>query len=61
MWQVRALQAEEQLKQLTAGETREHATQNTRDGPHDEPSGDVGPEPVASWWRRWWRSLVEGP
>jgi hypothetical protein len=60
MWQTRAAYLEDQLKQLTAGETRDNAAQSTQDSPHDEQSGDVELEASASWWRRWWRSLIEG-
>jgi excisionase family DNA binding protein len=60
VWQVRALQAEEQLKQQTAGGTREHAAQRTPDTPHDEQGGDMADAVSASWWRRWWRSLTAG-
>jgi hypothetical protein len=49
------------IEALTAGETREDATQSTQDGPHDEQSGDAADNAPASWWRRWWRSLTVGP
>ena len=56
VWQVRAMQAEEQLKQLTAGEDAiQHA-------PNTPPAAPGGPETVtpgsnapAPWWRFWER------
>ena len=44
MWQVRALQAEEQLKQLTAGpvaDAGKDASQTRQDAPGDEAAGHV--------------------
>ena len=60
VWQVRALQTEERLTQLTAGETRDDAAVSTQDGPQEERVGDVDTDAPAPWWRRWWRSLTEG-
>ena len=51
------------IEVLTAGpatDAGEDAPVRMQEGPHDEQDVDVNPEPVASWWRRWWRSLTEG-
>ena len=48
VWQVRALQAEERLKQLTAGpitDAGEDASQRRQDAPGDEIAGDVAMMP----------------
>lgn len=56
-WQVRALQAEEQLKAITAG------NDTTAEEPDPEPADEVieppqsdAPEPtgIAAWWKRLW-------
>ncbi len=64
VWQVRALQAEERLKQLTAGpvtDVGEDAPQRPQDAPGEASAGDMADEPGVPWWRRWWRSLTAGP
>ena len=63
VWQVRAMQAEERLKQLTAGPVADaghDAPQRPQDAPGDERAGDVATDAPAPWWRRWWRSVREG-
>jgi len=58
MWQVRARQAEEQLKQLTAGTTDSdiEPEPNTVDaeGPQLLQESDPGPTGVLAWWKRLW-------
>jgi hypothetical protein len=46
VWQIRAMQAEERLKQLTAGETSESP---------DLPEPTAGRDPRPWWWRLWER------
>ena len=61
MWQIRARQAEEQLKQLTAGTTDldTEPEPNTVDaeGPQLLQESDPGPTGVLAWWKRFWRHL----
>ena len=61
MWQIRARQAEEQLKQLTAGTTDldTEPEPNTVDaeGPQLLQERDPGPTGVLTWWKRFWRHL----
>jgi len=56
VWQVRAIQAEEQLKQLTAGEDAIHDAPNT---PPVAPGATEILEPgtitLVPWWRFWER------
>ncbi len=58
IWQVRARQAEEQLKQLMAGNVvSDNAPQsNTVDaeGPQLLQESDPGPTGVLAWWKRLW-------
>jgi hypothetical protein len=56
VWQIRAMQAEERLKQLTAGETPESPPQT---GATAAPEGQGATirsargQPPGAWWRRW--------
>jgi hypothetical protein len=56
IWQIRAMQAEERLKQLTAGETSESPPQ-TRATAAPEGQGatirSARGQPPGAWWRRW--------
>ncbi len=57
VWQFRAMQAEERLKALTAGETAQEVPSTSSGEPgtpeEQEPPPDT-PSPVRSWWRRLW-------
>jgi len=61
MWQIRARQAEEQLKQLTAGNgAPDNAPEpNTVDaeGPQLLQERNPAPTGVLAWWKRFWRHL----
>ncbi len=61
MWQIRARQAEEQLKQLTAGTTDldTEPEPNTVDaeGLQLLQTSDPAPTGVLAWWKRFWRHL----
>jgi len=50
-WQVRAHQAEEQLKSLTAGET---PPETAPEAPGSSPANDRAPTGVLAWWKRVW-------
>ncbi len=58
MWQIRARQAEEQLKQLTAGETPAESLHNPGtidpEGPQLLQESDPAPTGIAAWFRRLW-------
>ena len=52
------------IEVLTAGpvaDAGENAPRSTQDAPGDEGAGDMADDAPAPWWRRWWRSLTEGP
>ena len=51
MWQIRARQAEEQLKQLTAGNV---APANAPEAAGASPANDRGTSGVRAWMRRLW-------
>ena len=53
MWSIRARQAEEQLKALTAGETSPEPPKIAVESPE---SDDQGAQGVRGWWRRLWGS-----
>ena len=53
MWQIRARQAEEQLKAITAGETSPEAPQEAAGA---SPANDRGTSGIRTWWRRLWGS-----
>jgi len=63
MWQIRARQAEEQLKQLTAGtnepEPDQEPTRIDSEAPQLLQESDTVPTGVLAWWKRFWRH-VEG-
>jgi len=50
-WQVRAHQAEEQLKALGAGETRPEASQDAVESPQ---TSEPAPTGLVAWWNRLW-------
>jgi hypothetical protein len=52
MWQIRARQAEEQLKVLTAGETPPETSPEALESP---PANDPAPTGLGAWWKRLWR------
>ena len=58
MWQIRARQAEEQLKQLTVGnvvsDTEPEPNTVDAEGPQLLQASDPGPTGVLAWWRRLW-------
>lgn len=58
IWQVRARQAEEQLKQLTAGNVAPESAPepNTVDaeGPQLLQESDPAPTGLVAWWKRLW-------
>ncbi|MDP9471959.1 MAG: sigma-70 region 4 domain-containing protein [Chloroflexota bacterium] len=61
IWQVRAVQAEERLKQLTAGsDTRADAPQGSPFAPGEARRVEAASDTSASWWRFWWRRLTGG-
>ncbi len=51
IWQVRARQAEEQLKQLTAGNVAPETSPEAGESPE---TNDPAPTGVLAWWRRLW-------
>ncbi len=58
VWQVRALQAEERLKQLTAGDDTPTDAPHAAPEPHHEAqpasaAADASAPAHAPWWRRW--------
>ena len=53
IWQVRARQAEDQLKQLAAGDI---VPENATEAVESPPANDRGASGVWIWWRRLWRS-----
>ncbi len=59
MWQIRARQAEEQLLQLTAGESEPASSQDspTIDAQTFRPlqASDPAPTGLGAWWKRLWR------
>ncbi len=61
VWQVRALQAEERLKQLTAGnDTPTEAPHAAREPQHGAQPVETAPDTSPSWWVSWWRRLIGG-
>ncbi len=61
IWQVRAVQAEERLKQLTAGgDTPTDAPQASPFAPGEAEPAERAPDTSSSWWASWWRRLVGG-
>jgi len=58
MWQIRARQAEEQLKQLTAGnvapETDQEPGRIDPEAPQVLQESDPAPTGVLAWWKRLW-------
>ena len=58
MWQIRARQAEEQLKQLTAGKTPAESLHNPGtidpEGPQLLQESEPAPTRIAAWFRRLW-------
>ena len=58
IWQVRARQAEEQLKQLTVGETPAESLHNSGtidpEGPQLLQESEPAPTGIAAWFRRLW-------
>ena len=58
MWQIRARQAEEQLKQLTAGKTPAESLHNPGtidpEGPQLLQESEPAPTGIAAWFRRLW-------
>jgi excisionase family DNA binding protein len=55
VWQFRAVQAEDRLKQLTAGDVAPDAPSAAPEARHATEAADVG---QASWWRRWHERLT---
>jgi len=59
VWQFRALQAEDRLKVLTAGEPEQVAPVSRQDGP-GTPEGAAAAEESRSGFRGWWRRVWGG-
>jgi hypothetical protein len=51
MWQFRARQLEDQLKQLSAGET---PPTTSSEAPGSPQTNDTGLQGLRAWWRRLW-------
>ncbi|MDP9357723.1 MAG: sigma-70 region 4 domain-containing protein [Chloroflexota bacterium] len=61
IWQVRAVQAEERLKQLTAGDdTPADAPSAAQEPQHGAHPVETAPDASPSWWASWWRRLTGG-
>ncbi len=61
VWQVRAIQAEERLQALTAGDdTSSDAPQAAPFAPGAAQATETGPDASSPWWASWWRRWFGG-